>query len=108
MDVHFWLETQTKLFPQAVFLDVIHARTVGSRRVHRFVLPEEGKDPSSVLSQALTKAEADARTHGGGQHIYALTLIDPETNEAVSEFRLHAGEQDVGAAYDTELPTSEG
>ncbi len=105
MDVHFWFETQTQLFPHAQAIDVIHARSIGSTRVHRFVLPE--KDPPAILSQVLTKAEADARTHQG-QQTYVLALIDLETGETASEYRLTLGDKDVGAAYDTELPNSEG
>lgn len=106
MDMHFWFETQSKLFPEAIFLDLINARPVGSKRVHRFVLPE--KDPASILSQALTKAESDARTQHGGQHTYVLALVDHETGDSVSEFRFSSGDKDVGAAHDAELPTTEG
>jgi hypothetical protein len=106
MDLYFWFETQTKLFPEAVYLDLIHVRPVGSKRVQRYVLPE--KDPASIVSQALTLMQKNARQHAGGQQIYALALVNPEDNETVSEFRITSGDQDVGAAHDSELPNAEG
>lgn len=106
MDLYVWFETQTKLFPEAVYLDLIHVRPVGSKRVQRFVLPE--KDPASIVSQALTLMQKNARQQAGGQQIYALGLVNPEDNETVSEFRITSGDQDVGAAHDSELPNAEG
>jgi hypothetical protein len=106
MDLYSWFETQTKLFPEAVYLDLIHARPVGSKRVQRFVLPE--KDPASIVSQTLTLMQKNARQHAGGQQVYALALVNPEDNETVSEFRITSGDQDVGAAHDSELPNAEG
>jgi hypothetical protein len=101
-----WFETQTRLFPGAVFVDLTHVRTAGSSRLKRYVLPRE--DPGSIASLVLTDAHQAAEAMRGVQ-TFSVGLVEENKTEPVSEHLMRVGDaMGPGASYDSESPSLEG
>jgi len=101
-----WFETQTRLFPSAVFVDLTHVRTAGSSRLKRYVLPRE--DPGSIASLVLTDAHQAAEAMRGVQ-TFSVGLVEENKTEPVSEHLMRVGDaMGPGASYDSESPSLEG
>jgi len=101
-----WFETQARLFPNAVFVDLVHVRTAGSSRLKRYVLPRE--DPSSIASLVLTDAHQAAEALRGVQ-TFSVALVEENKIEPVSEHMMRVGDaMGPGASYDSESPSLEG
>jgi hypothetical protein len=101
-----WFETQTRLFPNAMFVDLVHVRTAGSSRLKRYVLPRE--DPGSIASLVLTDAHQAAEAMRGVQ-TFSVALVEESKVEPVSEHLMRVGDtMGPGASYDSESPSLEG
>lgn len=101
-----WFETQTRLFPNAMFVDLVHVRTAGSSRLKRYVLPRE--EPSSIASLVLTDAHQAAEALRGVQ-TFSVALVEENKVEPVSEHMMRVGDaMGPGASYDSESPSLEG
>ena len=101
-----WFETQTRLFPSATFVDLVHVRTAGSSRLKRYVLPRE--DPGSIASLVLTDAHQAAEAMRGVQ-TFSVALMEESKVEPVSEHLMRVGDaMGPGASYDSESPSLEG
>jgi hypothetical protein len=101
-----WFETQTRLFPAAMFVDLVHVRTAGSSRLKRYVLPRE--DPGSIASLVLTDAHQAAEAMRGVQ-TFSVALVEENKVEPVSEHLMRVGDtMGPGASYDSESPSLEG